>query len=97
MPTLDNVLIVLEHNFNKRSVVCTHHGCVEVHSSTGRAIGDTSDAKNPSYFEEVGKFQGSVSRDEGDSVNRISLFAVDYASRSFKYDGSACVYQTIVI
>lgn len=64
VPTLDNVLIVLEHNFNKRSIVCTHHGCVEVDSSTGRPIRDASNAKNPSNVEEVRKLQGSVSRDE---------------------------------
>ena len=97
MPTLDNVLIVLKHNFYKCSIVCTHHGCVEVDSSTGGPIGDASDTKNPTDFEEVRKFQGSVSRVEGYAVNCIPLFAVDLTSRTCKYDGFGCVYETIVI
>lgn len=82
MITLDNVLIVLEHNFNKCSIVCTHHRCVEVDASTGRPIGDASNPENPSDFEEVGKLQGSVSRDKGHAVNGIPLFVVDLTGRT---------------
>lgn len=77
MPTLDEIFVVLEHDFNVSSVVSTHYRGVLVDSSTGWPVGDASDAENSSDFEEVGDLQGSIRRNKRHAVDGVSLLPVD--------------------
>lgn len=76
MPTLDEVFVVLEHDFDVGSVIGTHYGGVLVDSATVWPVGDASDAENASDFEEVGHLQGRIRRNKRHAVHGVSLLPV---------------------
>lgn len=77
VPTLYNVLVVLEDNLNKGSIISTQDGGVKVHFLSRWKIWYTSNAKNTINVEVIRKFKRSVSRNERHTVNSISLLAID--------------------
>lgn len=97
VPALYNALTVLKHNFDKSSVVSAHNWCVEVHFCVIGVVRYATNAVNSFNLEIVCKLEGCVSRDEGDSVNCISLLAIDLSCWISQFDSSGDVYKTIVV
>ena len=97
MPTLYDVLVVLEDNLNEGSIVSSHDWGIKVRFLARWKIWDTSNAKNAINVEVICKLKRRVSRNERYTVNSISLLAIDKSCWTLQLDSPGNIYQTIVI
>lgn len=76
MIALNDVLIVLEDNLDKRSVVSLQYRCVKVNATTSGSIRYASRTEDPRDFEVIGELKRSVWGNIRHTVNCVSLLAI---------------------
>lgn len=82
MIALKDVLVVLEDDLDKRSVISLQNRGVKINATTSGSVGNASDTVNAGDAEEVGEFKRSVRGNIRHAVNSVSLFAVHLTSRT---------------
>lgn len=97
VPRLHGVLIIFEYDFDVISEIGSHYRCLEVATPESGVIRDASHTEHSGELVEVGHFQRSVTRNEGNTIHSVSLFAIDDGSRVGEPYCSAYRNQSIVV
>ena len=81
VPWLQSVFSILKYNFNITSEISSHDRSLEITTSTSGTVWNASKGKYPWDLEVVSKLKWRISWDERDTIDSISLLAIDNWSR----------------